>query len=246
MQYLVLSDIHANWPALQAVLKSCKGEYEQIVCCGDVVGYNPNPAEVLDWVRAGCSSVIRGNHDKAVCGIETLEWFNEVAKQAALWTSGNLSGEQLAYLRDLPAGPLALDHFHMWHGSPADEDEYISNAEEAAPRFSNFQLNLAFFGHTHLQGGFFSKYGRVGRIPQVGKNQNESVLYLEPDTLYMVNPGSVGQPRDRDPRAAYALYDSTNRTVTLRRVYYPVQLTAQAIKEARLPDVLALRLFGGF
>ena len=246
MQYLVLSDIHANWQALQAVLKSCKGEYEQIVCCGDVVGYNPNPAEVLDWVRASCSSVIRGNHDKAVSGIETLEWFNEVAKQAALWTSQTLTGEQLAYLRDLPAGPLALDHFQMWHGSPIDEDEYVSNAEEALPRFSNFQLNLAFFGHTHLQGGFFSKYGRVGRIAQVDRNQNESVLYLEPDTLYMVNPGSVGQPRDRDPRAAYALYDPKNRVVTLRRIYYPVERTAQAIKQAHLPDVLALRLFGGF
>ena len=246
MQFLILSDLHANWHALEAVLANAEGQYQQVVCCGDVVGYNPNPAKVLDWTRAHCAPVIRGNHDKAVAGVDDLEWFNDVAKASALWTMGELTEEQLSYLRRLPEGPSLLPEFQMWHGSPVDEDEYLSTPQEAAPRFENFEAPLAFFGHTHLQGGFFSRYGRVGSIPQVPKKQNEIVIELEPDVLYMVNPGSVGQPRDRDPRAAYAIYDSEKSTVALRRVEYPVKETAAEIKEAGLPDELGLRLFVGF
>ena len=243
---MILSDIHANWQALDAVLADCNNEYDEIVCCGDLVGYNANPGQVVDWVQEQRPFCVRGNHDKVVSGIDDLNWFNEVARDAAVWTRHVLSESQLAFLRDMRAGPAACDHFHIWHGSPADEDEYVSAPEEAAPRFSHFEFPLAFFGHTHLQGGFFSKYGRTGRIPKVSGRQREAVLYLEPDILYMVNPGSVGQPRDRDPRAAYALYNPENKTVTLRRTAYPVEQTAKAIQEAHLPHVLALRLFGGF
>ncbi len=246
MQFLIVSDLHANWHALEAVLADAEGRYQQVVCCGDVVGYNPNPARVLDWTRAHCTPVIRGNHDKAVAGVDSLEWFNDVAKASALWTIGELDAEQLGYLRALPEGPSRLPEFQIWHGSPVDEDEYLSSPQEAAPRFQNLDAPLAFFGHTHLQGGFFSKYGRVGNIPQVPKKRNEITIELEPDVLYMFNPGSVGQPRDRDPRAAYAIYDSEKGTVELRRVEYPVKETAAEIKEAGLPDVLGLRLFVGF
>ena len=246
MQFLILSDLHANWHALEAVLANGEGQYRSIVCCGDVVGYNPNPARVLEWTRTHCASVIRGNHDKAVSGIEDLEWFNDVAKASALWTMGVLDAQQLNYLRELPQGPSILPEFQIWHGSPVDEDEYVTTPQEAAPRFAEFGAPLAFFGHTHLQGGFFSKYGRVGIIPQVPKERTESVFQIEPDVLYMFNPGSVGQPRDRDPRAAYAIYDSENRTVALRRVEYPVKETAEEIRDAGLPDVLGLRLFLGF
>jgi predicted phosphodiesterase len=246
VQFLILSDLHANWHALEAVLADAEGRYQQVVCCGDVVGYNPNPARVLEWTRAHCTPVIRGNHDKAVAGVDSLEWFNDVAKASALWTIGELDAEQLGYLRALPEGPSRLPDFQIWHGSPVDEDEYLSSPQEAAPRFQNLDAPLAFFGHTHLQGGFFSKYGRVGNIPQVPKKRNEITIELEPDVLYMFNPGSVGQPRDRDPRAAYAIYDSDKGTVELRRVEYPVKETATGIKEAGLPDVLGLRLFVGF
>ncbi|MDQ2775657.1 MAG: metallophosphatase family protein [Acidobacteriota bacterium] len=246
MQFLILSDLHANWHALEAVLADAEGRYQQVVCCGDVVGYNPNPARVLEWTKAHCTPVIRGNHDKAVAGVDSLEWFNDVAKASALWTIGELDPEQLGYLRALPEGPSRLPEFQIWHGSPVDEDEYLSSPQEATPRFQNLDAPLAFFGHTHLQGGFFSKYGRVGSIPQVPKKQNGITIELEPDILYMFNPGSVGQPRDRDPRAAYAIYDSEKGTVELRRVEYPVKETATEIKEAGLPDVLGLRLFVGF
>jgi len=245
VRFLILSDIHANSYALDAVLADAGGDFQQIICCGDIVGYNSRPVEVLEWTRAHCAHVIRGNHDKVVAGIEQIEWFNEVAQVAALWTREHLKGEQLDYLRDLQSGPLKLEHFHIWHGSPLDEDEYITIPREATRCFAAFELPLAFFGHTHLQGGFFRKHRRVGRIAAVPMDHEHSVVELEPDTLYMVNPGSIGQPRDGDPRAAYAIFDSEKNTVCLRRVKYEIQKTAEEILKAGLPDVLALRLFQG-
>lgn len=245
MQFLILADLHANWQALEAVLADAGGKFDEIICCGDLVGYNPQPARVLEWTRKNCASVIRGNHDKVVAGIEDIEWFNDVARAAARWTIKQLDKEQIDYLRELQQGPVKLEHFHIWHGSPRDEDEYITAAREALPCFPYFELPLAFFGHTHLQGGFLSRYGRPSAIPAVRKNRKESVIALEPDTVYMVNPGSVGQPRDGDARAAYALYDAEQKTVTLRRVEYPLDKTAEEIQKAGLPEVLAFRLSRG-
>jgi predicted phosphodiesterase len=245
VRFLILSDLHANWHALEAVLADAEGKYQQIACCGDLVGYNPNPGRVLAWAEANCALIVRGNHDKAVAGIETLEWFNEVAQIAARWTMRHLDAPHLAYLHSLPAGPVHNEHFHLWHGSLGDEDEYITHAQDAAPAFPYFELPLAFFGHTHIQGGFSSKRGRVGRIMPVRKNEPDYTLELNPDTLYMINPGSVGQPRDNDPRAAYAIFDSDQKFVTLHRVPYPIQRTVSEIKQAGLPDVLAQRLFHG-
>lgn len=241
----MLADLHANWHALEAVLADAGGRYDTIVCCGDVVGYNAQPARVLDWTRQNCATVIRGNHDKVVGGIEDLEWFNDIAQVAARWTVRQLDPERIRYLRDLQKGPVKLAHFHVCHGSPQDEDEYVSTIREAAPCFAHFELPLAFFGHTHLQGGFFLRHGRVGRIPAVKRKERESVLQLETETAYYVNPGSVGQPRDGDARAAYAVYDSDGGTVTLRRVEYPIEKTAAEIQSAGLPGVLGLRLFQG-
>lgn len=245
MQRLILSDIHSNWQALQAVLADAEGKYQDIVCCGDLVGYNPAPAAVIEWTKANCAVVIRGNHDKVVAGIEDLKWFNETARVAALWTMRQLDSEQLEYLRGLPKGPLPQEQFEIFHGSPRDEDEYVTSTQEAVPCFSFLQSNLSFFGHTHLQGGFFAKAGRVGRIPAVAEDESEGSFELDPDLVYMVNPGSVGQPRDNDPRAAYALYDTEQKVVTLRRVLYPVENTARDIERAGLPNVLGLRLFRG-
>ena len=245
MQYLILSDIHANWPALKAVLADAKDTFQQIVCCGDLVGYNPHPVEVVEWTRANCARVIRGNHDKVVSAIGDLEWFNEVARAAAVWTREQLSAEQTRYLRELDAGPVTLEHFHMCHGSPLDEDEYVMTRREASRCFASFELPLAFFGHTHVQGGFFQRRKRTGIIEPVPIEEREVTIELEPDSCYMVNPGAVGQPRDGDPRAAYAVYDSEQRTISLRRVRYPIAETADDIAKARLPGVLGLRLFQG-
>jgi predicted phosphodiesterase len=246
VRFLVISDTHANWPALEAVLADAENQYDQIVCCGDLVGYNPDPGRVVDWTRKHAMCAVRGNHDKAVAGIDSLEWFNDIAQTAARWTIEQLSDDQLAYLRELMPGPVKLEHFHVWHGSPRDEDEYVTGAREAAPAFEALEHPLAFFGHTHLQGIFFSKHRRLGAIAAVPKQQREAAIELEPDVLYLVNPGSVGQPRDGDPRAAYALYDSEQRIVYLRRIQYPIEATAAAIRQARLPEVLAQRLALGF
>ena len=246
MRFLILSDPHANWQALEKVLEDAEGKYDQIVCCGDLVGYNPEPGRVVDWTRKHCASVVRGNHDKVISGIDSLEWFNEVAQVAARWTMSQLSDGQISYLHELPMGPAKLEHFLIWHGSLRDEDEYVTGAREAAPAFESLELPLGFFGHTHLQGVFFSKQRRLHALPAVPKAVDEIAFQLEPDVLYLVNPGSVGQPRDGDPRAAYALYDSGQKAVFLRRVIYPIEATAEAIKAAGLPDVLAQRLFFGF
>jgi predicted phosphodiesterase len=246
VQFLILSDIHANWYALEAVLADAAGEYQDVICCGDLVGYNPHPGRVVEWVRANCSLVIRGNHDKVVAGIEDLSWFNEVAQAAARWTISQMDETALRYLRELEPGPLTRDGFQIWHGSLADEDEYVATAGEAAPSFPIFDKPLAFFGHTHLQGGFLSKRNRVGPIAAVPKGEPERAIELDPEALYMINPGSVGQPRDGDPRAAYALFDPDQRVVKLRRVAYPIQRTVEDIRNAGLPDVLWLRLFQGF
>jgi predicted phosphodiesterase len=245
VRILIVSDIHANWHALEAVLADAKGQYEQIVCCGDLVGYNPHPARVIEWVRAHCAMVIRGNHDKVVAGLLDLEWFNENAQAAALWTMHQLDARDLRYLIDLPEGPLANEFFEIVHGSPNDEDEYITNRLEAAVCFPSLNFALTFFGHTHVQGGFFQRRGNTGVLKAVGPKEQEAVLELEPDTQYMVNPGSVGQPRDGDPRAGYAIYNTEEKTVTWRRVRYPVFRTSNDLEDAGLPELLGERLFRG-
>jgi predicted phosphodiesterase len=245
VQFLILSDIHANWHALEAVLAHADNKFDEIVCCGDIVGYNPQPVRVLEWVKAHCSTVIRGNHDKVVAGIDDLEWFNPIARAAALWTMTQLNVEELAYVRELPQGPALLEHFALCHGSPRDEDEYLPSAQDAEDVFPHLDLPVTFFGHTHLQGGFFQQHRRVGTIPAVPLGQEEAILEIHPDILYLINPGSVGQPRDGDPRAAYAVFDQKQQTLAFRRVSYPVAKTAGEIKAAGLPDALALRLFRG-
>lgn len=246
MRFLILSDLHANWPALASVLHDAAGKYDEVVCCGDLVGYNADPGAVLDWAIEHCASMVRGNHDKVVAGIDSLEWFNDVAQTAARWTIGQLQPAQIEALRGVPQGPITLEHFHVWHGSPRDEDEYVTGVREAGAAFEALELPLAFFGHTHLQGVFFSKQRRLGAIGAVPRGASELTIELEPDVLYLVNAGSVGQPRDGDSRAAYALYDSEQKLLTLRRVAYPIEATAERIREAGLPDVLAQRLFYGF
>lgn len=235
MRYLVVSDIHANWQALQAILADAEGLYDQVLNCGDVVGYGPDPNAVTDWCRANTPLVIRGNHDKACSGVMNLEWFNDVAKQAALWTQQELTPENLAWLHNLPAGPLTFSEFQVFHGSPADEDEYISECYEVEYSAQFIERNLIFFGHTHLQGAFQVHRGLTRRL-------RDKVVALEPDGVYFINPGSVGQPRDGDPRAAYAIYDRDQKVVELRRAAYDVFSVQSRILEQRLPQVLGLRL----
>lgn len=241
MRYLILSDTHANWEALQAVLNSAKGQYDQILCLGDLVGYGADPNPVVEWTRAHVAVVVRGNHDRACAGLDDLEWFNPVARIAAEWTHDQLTSPNLEYVAALPKGPIPVDSFQVMHGSLLDEDEYIVVASDAGQAFPYLETSLAFFGHTHLQGGFEWARHRVRPVGQTSP-QNETVVELNADCAYLINPGSVGQPRDGDPRAGYALYNPEEKFVTFRRVIYDVVTAQEKIRSAGLPDLLADRL----
>ena len=246
MPYLILSDIHGNYEALQAVLEDARGRYDSILCLGDLVGYGAEPNLVAEWVKSNVAAVIRGNHDRACTGTDLLEYFNPAARASAFWTRGALTPDNWGYLERLPPGPLrvtpsgALDSgFDLVHGSPLDEDEYLVGPEDVRFLSDFLDTKLTFFGHTHLQGGFLLTPRNVKRIMPDG------VLQLEPDYYYLINPGSVGQPRDGDPRAAYALYAPEDRTVEYGRIPYDIGKAAAKILQAELPESLAMRLFEG-
>lgn len=245
MRYLILSDIHGNWEALEAVLQHPPSEYDRIVCCGDLVGYGADPDAVTDWVREHVTSIVRGNHDKAAAGLEDLEWFNPVAKQSALWTQSAMQPGNLDYLRALTKGPERVDGFQILHGSPLDEDEYVVTEREVAQVAPYLESTISFFGHTHLQGGFLCHRNGVVGLRGVADDSTSEIIELENDATYLINPGSVGQPRDGDPRAAYAVYQPEARLVTLFRKEYNIAGAQQKIIKAGLPEMLAARLEAG-
>ncbi len=242
MRYLIVSDLHANLEALRAVLAQSAGGYDRAICCGDLVGYGADPNPVCDWVRLNAAVVVRGNHDRASTGQDDLEWFNPVARNAAMWTLQTLSRENTGYILGLPRGPLSVDTFQVFHGSPYDEDEYVIAAGEAGQAFSYLETRVAFFGHTHVQGGFIWNQSRVETILRTPAHTDSQPLLIDPQCAYMINPGSAGQPRDGDPRAAYAIYDTEAKEVTYRRVLYDVAAAQQKIHAAGLPPILADRL----
>ncbi len=204
MRYLILSDIHANLDALEAVLSALPaGAWDRLVVLGDLVGYGAAPNAVIDRIRElNPVAIIRGNHDKASCGLEDGSNFNHVARVAAQWTWATLTPENREYLRSLPAGPLALDdRVEICHGSPFDEDHYIFDADDAQRALDAGDRQLCLFGHTHLP-VVFRRSGATydGFIPE---GDVEVELSLEEGIRYVVNPGSVGQPRDGDPAARF-------------------------------------------
>jgi predicted phosphodiesterase len=245
VRYLIMSDLHGNQQALDAMVREAAGRYDQAICCGDLVGYGADPNPVTEWVRDHCAVVVRGNHDRASSGLDDLEWFNPVARAAAVWTLENLSDSNTEYIRTLPQGPILVDGFQVVHGSPYDEDEYVLAAGEAGQAFGYLEARLAFFGHTHVQGGFIWNQSRVETIARTSVRTDRQVMEIDPQCAYLVNPGSVGQPRDGDPRAAYAVYDSDAHMLTYYRAVYDVEAAQKRIREAGLPPILADRLSVG-
>ncbi len=246
MRYLILTDVHGNSEALAAVLQAALAEpLDEILVLGDLVGYGAGPNEVVEAVR-GLSlpaHVIRGNHDKVVARLEDGSGFNRVALAAVEWTTAALTGDNLAYVAGLPLGPVEIEPgLAICHGSPLDEDEYLLSTDQAARVFAAQPTAVTFFGHTHIPTLFTGNGGGADvRIlePEDGE------IALSGDRLYLINPGSVGQPRDRDPRAAYMIFDSDRSTVQLYRVGYPLAEAQQRILDAGLPPVLAQRLAVG-
>lgn len=241
MRYLILSDIHANLQALEAVLDAAApAQWDRVVVLGDLVGYGADPNGVVDRVRdLDPLAVIRGNHDKAACGLDDGSGFNNVARFAAAWTHDELTAANRDYLRELPAGPTPIDALlEVCHGAPFDEDYYIFNADDASRALETARRPLCLFGHTHLPVAFQRHDRRLGGFAP----QGDSELKLREGVEYLVNPGSVGQPRDGDPRAAYAVLDVDALMLALRRVEYPVHAAQRRILDAGLPTSLANRL----
>lgn len=243
MRILILSDIHANFTALEAALEKATGRWDVAVCLGDVVGYGPDPAEVSQKIREITQSCIRGNHDKAVAGIMSTEDFNPVAKAAVEWTRSQLSAELLDWLANLPQGPQESNGVMIVHGAFHDEDEYVFTPAQALEGLLDSAQEITFFGHTHHQGGFAYRDSNL-EVLQIRPRANEvfAPLRLEPNKRYLLNPGSIGQPRDADPRAAFAIADLPNRTVEFWRVPYEIGKVQSRMRKAGLPEPLVQRL----
>ncbi len=244
MRFLILSDIHSNLEALETVMRKAEGQYDRVMCCGDVVGYGPNPNEVTEYIRELDPLIVRGNHEKAALGLVDLTLFNPLAKKAALWTQSVLTPENSDYLQRIPSGPQDESQFTIIHGSLLDEDEYLVDLDEALQTLHKTWNPLTFFGHTHVQGGFvLFKDGRAGFLnPEMKKGIHESQLRVDLENKFLVNPGSVGQPRDYDWRAAYLIYDQEQQLVRYFRTEYPVEITQEKMRAAQLPQYLIDRL----
>jgi predicted phosphodiesterase len=246
MRLLVFSDVHANATALEAVLKACAGRWDRAVCLGDIVGYGPDPNEVVQRVRPLVSAIVRGNHDKAACGISDLEDFNPLARAAAEWTRKQLLPENLRYLQSLPEGPLEAEGLVLVHGAIEDEDEYVFGGDQALRGLLVSPCSLTFFGHTHIQGGFSYDGANVDRLDESAVSAgNPAIMNLEPKTRYLLNPGSVGQPRDGDPRAAFAIANLEKRQVEFWRTPYDISAVQDRMERAGAPEALVLRLAFG-
>ena len=245
MRAVVVSDLHANAEALRAVFSRVRRKkFDCIACLGDFVGYGAEPNQVLDAMRTfkSAKAYIRGNHDRYVAAFEEGNGFNAAAKAAAEWTRDHLSVPNRRFLEKLPLGPMQRGGFVLCHGSPYDEDEYVFNEAHAAQIFEAFDAPIILYGHTHLP-VIFSIDAR-GRV-RGASVRGDAIVKLDRSRRYLINPGSVGQPRDRNPRASFAIVDSERMTAQFLRVPYDIAKTQTAIVRAGLPIILANRLKWG-
>ena len=243
MRILVLSDLHANMTAFDAALEAAKGRWDIPVCLGDVVGYGPDPNEVTARLRELGAQTIRGNHDKAATRLMAADDFNPIARAAVDWTHSQLTPQNLAWLTALPPGPFATDGIVLIHGAFHDEDEYVFTPAQALDGLLESSSAVAFFGHTHHQGGFAYEDSNLEVLqvhPRVG--ESFAALRIEPPRRYLLNPGSIGQPRDSDSRAAFAIADLEHQTVEFWRVPYDIAAVQERMRAARLPEPLVQRL----
>jgi len=250
VRVLLLSDIHSNLEALEACLAATP-PYDAVVNLGDIVGYCASPNEVVDRSRQLGKVFVRGNHDKAACGLMDLKDFNAIAAMAAEWTHQNLTPDNLEWLRTLPQGPVRVDGLagaQFVHGSPLDEDDYVVSVRDAVEPLLLSSIPATFFGHTHLQGGFEIDGAQLESFRPAYKTVGQSEISefgLKDGLRYLINPGSVGQPRDGDWRAGFAVFDSDARMITFCRVPYNLKSAQDRILQANLPQRLAARLAMG-
>ena len=258
MRALVISDIHGNLQALEATLNVARsrigGGFDELWNLGDVVGYGARPNEVIDTLRTlqtTRSIHVRGNHDRVCCGLTSSAGFNPIAAAAAAWTRQTLRPDNREWLRELPMGPIqATARALCAHGSPLHEDQYIASMRDAWTPLQRMTSELAFFGHTHLQGGFSRcEEDWAEDYPEYDLDNSEGVeqytMKVPLGSRHLINPGAVGKPRDGDWRAAFAIYDEALAHVTFFRTPYDVAESQTAIRDAHLPERLAVRLSAG-
>jgi diadenosine tetraphosphatase ApaH/serine/threonine PP2A family protein phosphatase len=243
MRVLVISDIHANYTALEAVLNDA-GNMDETWCLGDLVGYGPDPNAVVEQVRELLHlTCLMGNHDMAVIGRMPLESFNGDARRSLEWTEKVMTSDNMQFLKTLPQNAKVRGEVTMAHGSPRDPLwEYVLNTLTARLNFDYFDTPFCFVGHSHVP-SMFQLNGEKDRVTVASIKPGQPVT-LSPRA--MLNPGSVGQPRDRDPRAAYAIYDTEARKWESRRVKYNIADVQKRLRESGLPEKHALRINEGW
>lgn len=246
MRYLVISDIHANLTAMQAVLADAghPGEdYDFVWCLGDVVGYGPDPNECIDVLRGLPHLCLAGNHDWAALGRLDVRTFNADARRAVTWTRDTLTDENLAFLEALPT-TFVLGQYTLAHGSPREPVwEYILDPMIAAMNFPAYDTPVCLVGHTHTPVVFeqtAAEQQPVAHPPEYG-----AAVTLNRGRR-IINPGSVGQPRDSDPRAAYAILDAEKNTWEFRRIPYDIEAVQERMQKADMPERLIMRLEHGW
>jgi diadenosine tetraphosphatase ApaH/serine/threonine PP2A family protein phosphatase len=244
MRYAVFSDVHGNLEALDVVLADARRHHPEVyLCLGDIVGYGPDPNECVARVRALKGLSIAGNHDRAAAGLLDPFEFNQLARQALEWTKRVLTREAKAFLASLPVR-LETEGLLAVHGSPRDPvEEYIDDLPTALAVFTASGFSLCLVGHSHIPGIY--ALGDDGSLSALTFYPGEPVR-LAPTSRYIINVGSVGQPRDGDPRAAYLTLDTATHTIVLRRLEYPMAVTQTKVVANGLPPLLADRLGIGF
>ncbi|MGB9640835.1 MAG: metallophosphoesterase family protein [Anaerolineales bacterium] len=242
MRVLVFSDIHANLTALESVLSDA-GEFDAAWCLGDVVGYGPDPNECIDRIRLLPNlTCIVGNHDAAVLELIETEAFNHEAKKVIYWTQSALTDASFHFLRQLPQ-KVVIDNITLVHGSPRQPVwEYLLDSQTAGENFRYFDTDFCFVGHTHLPSLFYLEDGE--NQPFVSLISAGQSFQLIPRSI--LNPGSVGQPRDRDPRASYAIFDTETLRWESHRVGYDILSVQERMRIAGLPHRHIQRLAGGW
>ena len=243
MRYAIIADIHSNLAAFKAVLDdiTAQEKIDKIWCLGDIVGYGPDPHECIEMLRRTNHICVAGNHDRAATGKLDMTSFNPYAAEAITWTAGKLSIGDITYLKNLPDS-IEEDDFLLVHGSPREPImEYILSISVARQNFDWFRTKYCLVGHTHVPQAYSldekNNYTATKLLP------NRKLITGE--TRLIVNPGAVGQPRDGNPEASYALYDNRTKIIQLRRVPYDIRQTQDRIMESGLPPRLAARLVTG-
>ncbi|MDH7602266.1 MAG: metallophosphoesterase family protein [Armatimonadota bacterium] len=243
MRYGIISDVHSNLTALEAVIKELEGlGVDRFLCPGDVVGYGPDPSECISRIRSLDAAVVLGNHDAAVCGLLDIDWFNPFAREAVLWTRHRISENDVKWLSMLPLS-CDLETWVVVHSSLAQPEMFpyvhsLSTAKACFEQMANWKA--CFIGHSHISEVYVWQEGARG-IDRISLRDGGE-LQLKEGYRYILNCGSVGQPRDGNPHAACALFDTEEMTFHLLRVPYDIAEVQMRMREADLPDVLIERL----